>query len=137
MALSRMGLFVLDCPDPAALARFYAGILGWTVDDRGDGEWVEVTAPQGGRLLAFQRAPDHVPPRWPSGEHSQQAHLDLYVDRERWDEAEQEALGLGARLVQPDEGERDFRVYLDPAGHPFCLCVQTPDSPAATLPPAA
>ena len=33
-------------------------------------------------------------------------------------------LELGARLVQDDgDGARSFRVYADPAGHPFCLCL--------------
>ncbi|CAM5693479.1 hypothetical protein STENM36S_07174 [Streptomyces tendae] len=30
---------VLDCPDPRALARFYAGVLGGTVE--GEGDWVD------------------------------------------------------------------------------------------------
>ena len=31
--------------------------------------------------------------------------------------------GLIALVVQPGEATGDtFRVYLDPAGHPFCLC---------------
>ncbi|WP_372497352.1 VOC family protein [Streptomyces muensis] len=28
---------------------------------------------------------------------------------------------LGARLLHTEDKE-DFRVYADPAGHPFCLC---------------
>jgi len=33
-------------------------------------------------------------------------------------------LKLGARLLHAESGEskEDFRVYADPAGHPFCLC---------------
>lgn len=120
MAVATMGVTVLDCPDPQALAEFYAGVLGWRVE--GDGDWVELIAPEG-RRLAFQKAPGLVPPRWPSTEHSQQLHLDLDVPKARMDTAEQEVLALGARLVQGDDGgKRDFRVYLDPAGHPFCLC---------------
>lgn len=120
MAIATMGVTVLDTPDPAALARFYAGALGWQVD--GEGDWVELVGPNG-RQLAFQKAPGLVPPQWPSAEHSQQLHLDLDVPKDRMDEAEQEVLELGARLVQGDDGgKRDFRVYLDPAGHPFCLC---------------
>lgn len=120
MAIATLGVTVLDCPDPASLAEFYAAVLGGEVG--GEGTWYEVSGPEG-RRLAFQEAPGLVPPQWPSGEHSQQLHLDLDVERERLDEAEKQVLELGARLLQGDDGgKRDFRVYLDPAGHPFCLC---------------
>jgi len=122
MAIATLGVVVLDCPEPRKLADFYARVLGGKVE--GEGRWVEVTFESGGPRLAFQEAPGHVPPKWPSAEHSQQAHLDLDVPREELDAAEREVLALGAKLLQDDEGgKRDFRVYLDPAGHPFCLCV--------------
>ncbi|MER7398163.1 VOC family protein [Streptomyces sp. NPDC000151] len=121
MAIAQYGVVVLDAPDPKALAEFYAGLLGWQVGEL-EGDWIEVAGPQG-RMLAFQKAPDLVPPDWPSGERSQQLHLDFRVPRAQIEEAEREALELGAKLVQHDEGKRDFRVYLDPAGHPFCLCL--------------
>lgn len=120
MAIATMGVTVLDCPDPEALAEFYAGVLGWRVE--GAGDWVELAGPDG-RQLAFQEAPGLVPPQWPGGEHSQQLHLDLDVPRGQLDDAEQQVLKLGARLLQGDDGgKRSFRVYQDPAGHPFCLC---------------
>ncbi|PJE95646.1 glyoxalase [Streptomyces carminius] len=125
MAISALEtVVVLDCPDPGKLADFYARLLGGTVE--GEGDWVEVAvAPEGAavRKLAFQKAPGHVPPKWPSAEHSQQFHLDFYVPRAELEEAEREALSLGAELLRnEDGGESGFRVYRDPAGHPFCLC---------------
>ncbi|MBH5336639.1 VOC family protein [Streptomyces pactum] len=122
MAIATLGVTVLDCPEPRKLAGFYAAVLGGTVEGERE-DWVEVHGPGGrGRVLAFQRAEGYVPPQWPSEEHSQQLHLDFDVEQERLEEAEREVLALGAKLVQGDEGKRDFRVYLDPAGHPFCLC---------------
>lgn len=115
---------VLDCPEPGKLADFYARLLGGRTE--GEGRWVEVTFDSGslkGRTFAFQEARGYVPPQWPSAERSQQFHLDFYVPREELDAAEREALELGAELLQGDGGERGFRVYRDPAGHPFCLCV--------------
>ncbi|MET9862061.1 VOC family protein [Streptomyces smyrnaeus] len=124
MAIPKMGVVVLDCPDTRRLAEFYAQLLGWKVDPESDSSWTEVLDEGGRRRLAFQQAPGFVPPQWPSEEHSQQFHLDLDVPPSRIEEAEQEALALGARLLQDDgDGARDFRVYLDPAGHPFCLCL--------------
>jgi Glyoxalase-like domain len=123
MAIATMNCVVLDCPDPKRLAEFYAQVLGGSVEPDGSDEWVDVTGPDGHRL-AFQASPGFVPPQWPGLEHAQQLHLDLSVPKERLDEAENEVLKLGARLVQGDDGGKlNFRVYLDPAGHPFCLCV--------------
>ncbi|MFF9022271.1 VOC family protein [Streptomyces eurythermus] len=117
MALAKLESVVLDCPDPRALAGFYADVLGGTVE--GDDEWVNLRVP-GGPTLAFQRAPGFVPPRWPAADHSQQFHLDLTVPD--LDAAEKEALELGARPLDTADRSRSFRVYADPAGHPFCLC---------------
>ncbi|MFD9908846.1 VOC family protein [Streptomyces sp. NPDC059063] len=118
---------VLDCPDPHALAAFYAEIIGGTIhDEDGDGHWVDLRA--AGRVhVSFQRAEDLRPPEWPrSDANSQQLHLDLDAGR-TWEELEavqERVLALGARPLDLDDdgGKRDFRVYADPAGHPFCLC---------------
>ncbi|MER5616437.1 VOC family protein [Streptomyces sp. NPDC002215] len=118
MAVATLGAVVLDCPDPAALAGFYAGLLGGEIVPGGD-DWLELTG-TGGTVLAFQAASGFVPPRWPSAEASQQVHLDLTVPD--LDAAEKEALALGATVLEAEDWERSFRVYADPAGHPFCLC---------------
>ncbi|MEU0740920.1 VOC family protein [Streptomyces sp. NPDC006134] len=117
MAVAELGVVVLDCPDPRALAGFYAAVLGGTVTDQG--EWVELKLP-GGQTLAFQAAPGFVPPKWPSPDRSQQFHLDL--DVKDLDAAEKAVLELGARPLDTGDRARSFRVYADPAGHPFCLC---------------
>ncbi|MEU6556218.1 VOC family protein [Streptomyces sp. NPDC046915] len=40
------------------------------------------------------------------------------------DAAEGGVLALGARPLDTDDRSRTFRVYADPAGHPFCLCAR-------------
>ncbi|MER5632874.1 VOC family protein [Streptomyces nitrosporeus] len=123
MPIASYCLVALDCPDPAALAAFYQAVLGGEIAHDSD-RWYELTVP-GGARIAFQEAPGHRPPRWPdAGDGSQQAHLDFEVeDIER---AQEQVLALGATALDLDDrgGERDFRVYADPAGHPFCLCRQ-------------
>lgn len=119
MSLAKLGVVVLDCPDPLALATFYAAVVGGT--PKGDGDWVQLEVP-GGTTLAFQGVPGHVPPQWPEATRSQQFHLDLDVERARLDAVEKEVLALGATALDAADRERDFRVYADPAGHPFCLC---------------
>jgi predicted enzyme related to lactoylglutathione lyase len=108
---------VLDCPDPHALAEFYAALLGMrTTQDSGD--WVVIGSQEGRRELAFQRSPQWEPPRWPDPHGSQQLHLDIRVDDV--DAAERIVLELGGRRLR-GERESGFRVFVDPAGHPFCL----------------
>ena len=119
--IARMRSVVIDCPDPAGLAEFYRGLIGGTVTSAED-DWV-VLEPDAGYRLAFQRADDHVPPTWPTPERPQQFHLDVTVDDV--DAAEPAVLALGARRHDVQPGQADggrFRVYLDPAGHPFCFC---------------
>jgi catechol 2,3-dioxygenase-like lactoylglutathione lyase family enzyme len=115
--LGRLEKTVLDCPDPRALAAFYGEILGMRMNED-DGDWVVIGREPGMRELAFQRADPYVPPRWPDAEHPQQEHLDIRVDDV--DAAERAVLDLGATRI-PNEHENGFRVFADPAGHPFCL----------------
>ena len=117
--IGRLEKTVLDCPDPRALARFYAALLGMrTNEDDGDGAWVVIGRDEGWRELAFQRADPYVPPRWPDPQRPQQEHLDIRVDDV--EAAQREVLRLGATLLQGEQGT-GFRVFADPAGHPFCL----------------
>ncbi|UOZ02480.1 VOC family protein [Amycolatopsis sp. WQ 127309] len=113
---------VLDCPEPVVLAYFYQAIMGGEVDLpdprwRVDEDWS--TLHVNGMVLGFQRAPGHQPPRWPDPAHSQQFHLDFEVDNLA--QTHHQVLAYGGRLLDPDLGGRGWRVYADPAGHPFCL----------------
>lgn len=122
----------IDCPDPHELASFYAAVLGWDIEPGDDEEWVSLVPPNGhatrenptgGRGLAFQRVTDYIAPTWPGGSHPQQVHLDLGVDDIA--AAETAVLALGARVAdEQPSGDGEFKVFLDPAGHPFCLIRQ-------------
>jgi catechol 2,3-dioxygenase-like lactoylglutathione lyase family enzyme len=115
----RVAATVLGSDDAAALARFYAELLGWEIGHE-EPAWVMLRSPDGGSGLSFQHEPEHVPPVWPGTPGGQQmmAHLDIAADD--LDGAIAWALQAGARLAdwQPQD---DVRVLLDPAGHPFCL----------------
>jgi predicted enzyme related to lactoylglutathione lyase len=121
--IGKLRSVVLDTKDPAKLAQFYAGVLGGTVQDV-DETWSVVTDPQG-RRFACQLSPEHEPPRFPDQRGSQQFHLDIEVDD--IDGAESEVLALGAKRVAAAVEEGTFRVFKDPAGHPFCLVWGTED----------
>ena len=129
-AIATFALVALDCPDPAALARFYSAVTGWEIDreppdgppledeDGEQSEWVQLRAPGGGATIAFQQVEDYRAPEWPGAEHPQQAHIDFDVPD--LDAAEERLLAVGARKHEVQPG-KTFRVYLDPVGHPFCL----------------
>lgn len=83
-----------------------------------DPDWAEMVPQGGGRpIIAFQRVDDYNPPHWPNQDVPQQMHLDVKV--EDFATAEQAVLELGATKTGSETPT--FRVYLDPAGHPFCL----------------
>jgi catechol 2,3-dioxygenase-like lactoylglutathione lyase family enzyme len=72
--IGRLEKTVLDCPDPRALAAFYAEVLGMQVNEDSD-DWVVIGDVPGARRLAFQRVTTWVPPNWPDPRHPQQLHL--------------------------------------------------------------
>ena len=109
---------VLDTDDPRGLAGFYASLLGWEIESVED-EWVTVVGDSGGQL-DFQLALNYKPPTWPDNAIPQQFHLDLQVDD--MDEAGAYAESLGAHRAATGDHSPDFIVFLDPSGHPFCLC---------------
>ena len=121
MAIARFPSIVIDCPDPTALATFYGAVLDWNVDLSND--WAEVRADDG-QYISFQQVEPYAPPEWPSQSLPQQMHLDVLVDDlDAAEEAEEAVVALGATRHEHQPGTT-FRVFLDPAGHPFCLCTQ-------------
>jgi catechol 2,3-dioxygenase-like lactoylglutathione lyase family enzyme len=107
---------VIDCPDPSALATFYQELLGMIRLDESPA-WVTIGDAPDRPGLAFQRVADYRPPIWPDPAGPQQMHLDVAVPD--LEEGEKQVLALGAKVLPG--GGKTFRVYADPAGHPFCL----------------
>lgn len=111
---------VLDCPDPPALASFYADLLDGRAE-LDDPEWCEVHVGVSTFKLAFQRATPYSPPDWPDGS-PQQLHLDLAVSDLEAACVRAASLGATALGGRVEESGCVFVVHADPAGHPFCLC---------------
>ncbi len=120
----RLSTVTLGASDPVSLARFYARLLDWELGPTEDGTWVVVRNPDGGVAIACQLEKTHVRPSWPGkeGEQQMQVHLEIQVDDLQ--SGLRHALQCGARMAayQP---QADVRVCLDPAGHPFCLWIET------------
>ncbi len=121
MPIATYSLTALDCPDPVALALFYSRLTGWPVADDSHDGWAELESGGAGATLAFQGIEDgtYRPPEWPGQEHPQRMHFDFDVPD--LDEGERAVLEIGARKHDVQPVPDSFRVFLDPAGHPFCL----------------
>ncbi|MEU7280005.1 VOC family protein [Streptomyces sp. NPDC045431] len=125
MTVSKTSVLVLDSAEPEALAEFYASLLGGHAQRGTDPDFIEVLDHDGVRL-AVRRDHGYAPPSWPRPDDAQQAHLHILVAQEDMDEAEREAVSLGARPVETrdNSGPRDVRTYSDPAGHSFVLAAR-------------
>ena len=110
----------IEAPDPGALARFYSELLEWPIGHEEPGTAILGT-PQG-TFMVFQQADGYTAPVWPPADGQQRPMMHLDVQVGDLDSAVEEAVALGATLAasQPQE---NVRVLLDPAGHPFCLCL--------------
>jgi catechol 2,3-dioxygenase-like lactoylglutathione lyase family enzyme len=119
MPIAHSPSVVLDCDDPRRLADFYGALLGWRPS--ADDGWGEVRSEAGDQCICFQRVDHYRPPQWPGQDVPQQMHIDVMVDD--LDAGERAVLELGATRTEHQPGTT-FRVFLDPSGHPFCLCVE-------------
>ena len=112
----------LNSPEPPALARFYARLLGWEIGTEDPG-WVTLPNPDGGVGLSFHIEDQYVRPVWPAqaGKQQMMVHLEIRVDDLAVACAHAKACGAVMAEFQPQE---DVRVHLDPDGHPFCLYLE-------------
>jgi catechol 2,3-dioxygenase-like lactoylglutathione lyase family enzyme len=114
----------LDCPDTDLLADFYSRLLGlkeaFATPDRG-----VVALAGAGPMLTLMRVDQYVAPSWPEGPQHQQLHLDIAV--EEIDSATDAAVALGATPARHQPAPEQWRVLLDPVGHPFCLTAVRPE----------
>ena len=114
---------VMDCPEPWALARFWAGLLGGIPVEWYPG-WVTIEPPPHGQRLSFQAS--SAPP----GTSTARVHVDVLVGGLA--AAHSRVLAAGAVFaavhVSPRPGPAgapvSWRGYRDPAGYPFCLVVR-------------
>ncbi|MFF3325847.1 VOC family protein [Streptomyces sp. NPDC002889] len=114
----KLTAITLDCPDPQALAAFYRQATGLELHPESDGDFAGL-ASEDGLFIGFQRVDGHQAPRWPDQAAPQQVHLDFAVDD--LDGTEALLLELGAFKPEYQPGGDRWRVFTDPAGHPFCL----------------
>jgi hypothetical protein len=118
----RFGAVSLDCQDPHPLADFWAAVVDGEVAFRSD-EFCAVKV--GAMWLTAVKVHNYQPPTWPSDATPKQIHLDLAVSDLA--AGEQEVVALGATKAQTQLAPETYLVFLDPAGHPFCLSTGIPE----------
>ncbi|WP_299958368.1 VOC family protein [uncultured Modestobacter sp.] len=124
---SRITAIAVNSTDPAALAAWWAEVLGYTVLDTDEDGVVTISVPgqepKGPQpTLDFVPVPDPTPGR-------RRLHLDLNAtDRTQADEL-QRLLALGATQVDVGQGPLSdtmtWHVLADPEGNEFCLLRST------------
>ena len=124
---ARITELVLDCRDPAALARWWAEVLAWEVIGTEDDGSVEIGPPgqpEKGPVptILFAPVPDPQPGKL-------RLHWDLNATDRDQDAELRRLLELGARPVDVGQGplrpEMTWHVLADPEGNEFCLLRST------------
>ncbi|MER7246509.1 VOC family protein [Kribbella sp. NPDC000426] len=115
----------LDCPDPLELGEFYQRVAGGQLAAVTE-SFVELRFEA--FSLGFQRDLNYRAPTWPEPRVPQQCHLDFSAAD--LDAEQERVVAAGARPTAVQPSPEVFRVFLDPAGHPFCLTTwRTPSGP--------
>ncbi|MEI7029360.1 VOC family protein [Streptomyces pratensis] len=114
----KLAAITLDCPDPLALAAFYQQATGLEPHPKSDADFAGLNRGDG-LFLGFQRVDEYRAPTWPDQTVPQQLHICFSV--EDFDQTEGLLLELGASKPDHQPDEDRWRVFTDPAGHPFCL----------------
>jgi catechol 2,3-dioxygenase-like lactoylglutathione lyase family enzyme len=113
---ARLAALCFDALDPPRLARFWAGVLGWTMADDPSGGAALVPDDDTGFPIRF--LPTQEPKAGPN-----QIHFDLTsASPEGQQETVARALALGARHLDVGQRPEEGHVVLaDPDGNEFCV----------------
>jgi len=122
-AVGELVAVTLDCPDPAHLADFYKEALGLEVLYSDESAAYVGNSSGNGMRLGFQTVDNYQKPEWPTRSAPQQVHLDIEVTD--LDRAQTRLTELGAAPAPTQPAPDNWRVILDPAGHPFCITLSS------------
>jgi predicted enzyme related to lactoylglutathione lyase len=110
---ARFWTVVIDCTDPATLARFWMNVLDWQIFHEADDEVVLVKNETTFPGIVFVTVPEKKTIK-------NRLHLDLVPDDQ--DAEVERIIGLGA--TRADVGQSDdvgWVVLADPEGNEFCV----------------
>jgi predicted enzyme related to lactoylglutathione lyase len=109
---SRLWTVVVDAHDPAALARFWASVLDWTIFYESDEEVVVSKDDKTWPGLAFVPVPEAKTVK-------DRLHIDLAPDDRDAEVAR--IVALGAKVIDIGQGDVGWKVLADPEGNEFCV----------------
>ena len=120
----RFGTVTIDCTpgQVRAMVRFYTRLLDLTLEGSEDDPFPFLSGKD--IRIILQPLDDYLPPTWPGNERGKQIHLDLGV--RDLPQAVAYAKSTGA-IESPVQYSNNWHIMLDPAGHPFCLCLYPED----------
>jgi hypothetical protein len=119
MPVARFIAVVIDCLDPAGLARFWQELLGGTLATSTESpEWVALENVPGVGILAFQRVPERK-------EVKNRLHIDVEVTDMLSGVAAARALGAVAIGEVVEDSISRFQVMHDPEGNEFCFVLSS------------
>ncbi len=107
-----IGHITFDCEDPLTVATFWASVLSLEIENDW-GEFVRLTAGQGGIKLAFAKVPE-------SKEVKNRMHLDISTENRESEIARLEALG-GRQVDTHEIPGFTWTVMADVEGNEFCV----------------
>ena len=106
---------VIDCNDPARVAEFWSGVLGWEVQASDDVLWMsESGAPFPDLVLVFAPVDDPKVGK-------NRVHLDVSPVGCDRDEEVARLEALGATQVDVGQGDQPWVVLADPEGNELCV----------------
>src|SRR5262245_279176 len=110
---SRFDSVVIDCIDPAALARFWMNVLDWHIVEERKEEVVLAKADKTFPVLVFGTVPEQKTIK-------NRLHIDLVPDDQ--DAEVERIIGLGATRADVGQSDDvDWVVLADPEGNEFCV----------------
>lgn len=116
-----LGNIMVDCDDEQKLCEFYHKLLGWEKCKMFDRPALRNEA---GIVFLFIEEEGYIPPIWPEEKEKQQKQMHFDFQVPDVSVAVEYAQSLGAIKAVSQFGGSEFVTMVDPAGHPFCLCVK-------------
>ena len=124
---SLVDTLVIDCHDPAMIARFWCEVLGYELGDVDERDaWLRDPAGRGWPLL-FQRVPEGKSVK-------NRLHLDVSPPSTMQAEVDRLAEAGAAIVRRVDEHGSSWTVLTDPEGNEFCVLRGPDDDPPKERP---
>jgi catechol 2,3-dioxygenase-like lactoylglutathione lyase family enzyme len=117
---TRLWSVVIDCADPARLARWWSDVLGWPVTHEEPGECVVEPGPGHDPAGGIPSLVFGVVPEAKTGRNRIRLHLAGRSGADRRTIVEP-LLGAGATRLDVDSGDEEGVVLADPEGNELCV----------------